>query len=114
MNTNSTIKIDGKEYPCVRTMGATFDFKDVTGKDISRMDPEDVTENITFMWATIRSASKRAGIEFPYATPRDMANVITDVEVAEFSRLIAEQITASSDKKKVTATKTQARPRSSK
>lgn len=109
MNTKTTITIDGKEYPCQRTMGATFDFKDITGKDVSRMDPEDVTESLTFMWATIRAACKRAGVEFPYATPRDMALVITDEEVVEFGHVMAGQ-TSAEDKKKVTA-KTTARPR---
>ncbi len=108
MNTKPTISIDGKEYPCQRTMGATFDFKDITGKDVSKMDPEDVTESLTFMWATIRSACKRAGKEFPYATPRDMAVAITEAEVVEFGRLMADQ--DSGDDKKKLKTKTPARP----
>lgn len=111
MEAKSTIIIDGKEYPCQRTMGATFDFKDITGKDVSKMDPEDVTESLTFMWATIRAASKRVGVEFPYDTPRDMALVITDVEVAEFGRLMTVQTQV--DVKKKETVKTTARPRSS-
>ena len=111
MVTKPTITIDGKEYPCQRTMGAIFDFKDITGKDVSRMDPEDVTENLTFMWAVIRAACQRVDVEFPYATPRDMAIVITDAEVGEFGRIMAGQ--ADDSKKKATPAMA-ARQRSSK
>lgn len=113
MSTKTVITIDGKEYPCQRTMGATFDFKDITGKDVSKMDPEDVTESLTFMWATIRAACARFDTEFPYATPRDMAMVITEAEVTEFGQLMAEQA-QEEVKKKMTTMKTQARPRPSK
>ena len=58
------ISINGKEYPCRITMGAMMRFKNETGKDVSKMDTTDVTEQVTLLWCCIVSASKADGVEF--------------------------------------------------
>ena len=58
------IKINGNEYPCRVTMGAMLRFKTETGKDVSKMDVTDVTEQVTLLWCCIVSASKADGVEF--------------------------------------------------
>ncbi|MDE6801752.1 MAG: hypothetical protein K2J06_03205 [Muribaculaceae bacterium] len=85
---NNTLIIDGKEYPCTRTMSANFDFKDVTGKEVSEMDPTSITELLIFIWACLRGACKRAEIDFPYPTPRDLAVYLDDSHIEQWSALM--------------------------
>ena len=80
--------IDGKEYPCFQTLGANFDFKDVTGKEISKIDPESVTELTVYIWATIKGACKRQGVDFPYETPRELAYHLDEGSIEEWSAIM--------------------------
>ena len=67
------------------TMGALVRFKEVTGKDASRIDSGDITEVATLLWCCVVSACKRAGIDFEMSfiefadrlTPQDMEHFVT-------------------------------------
>ena len=98
-----SIIIDGKEYPCFQTLGANFDFKDVTGKEVSKIDPESITELAAYMWATIKGACTRQGIEFPYQTPRELAYHLDENSIVEWSAMME----ANESKKKSTAMMTE-------
>lgn len=84
----TTVIIEGKEYPCVPTLGANFDFKDMTGKEVTQIDPESITELLTYMWAVLKGACRRAGIAFPYETPRDLADVCGNEELEAWSAIM--------------------------
>lgn len=45
-------------------MGAMLRFHRETGKDVSKMDPTDVSELTTLLWCCIASASRADGVEF--------------------------------------------------
>ena len=76
------------KYPCFQTLGANFDFKDVTGKEVSKIDPESITELAAYMWATIKGACTRQGIEFPYQTPRELAYHLDENSIVEWSAMM--------------------------
>lgn len=83
------ININGKEYPCFSTLAANFDFKDVTGKEVNKIDPESITELVAYMWATIKGACYRMGVSFPYESPRELSYYLNDASIAEWSALMA-------------------------
>lgn len=71
-----TITIDGKSYPCRQTMGGALRFKEMTGKEVSEIDPRSVSEAFTFLWCCTESACRRDGVEFGM-TLMDMADSVT-------------------------------------
>lgn len=91
MANKKTILINGKEYPCFKTLAANFDFKDVTGKEATQIDPESLTEIIVYMWATIKGACKRLDVEFPYESPRALAVDLDDDHIVAWTNIINSQ-----------------------
>ena len=82
------VKIDGKEYPCYVTMGAFLEFKKETGKEAT--EPEalsGMTDMIAWLWATVKSASRREKKDFPL-TLEEFADAITPDELPEILKAI--------------------------
>ena len=88
MATKKTILINGKEYPCFKTLAANFDFKDVTGKEATQIDPKSLTDIIVYMWATIKGACKRLEMEFPFDSPHELAVYLDDDHIVEWTNII--------------------------
>lgn len=56
------ISIDGKDYPCYVTMGAFLEFRNETGREVAdALASGGVTDQITWLWSCVRSASRRDG-----------------------------------------------------
>jgi hypothetical protein len=89
----TTIRIKGKQYPCYMTMGAIVYFKRLAGKDISRMNPTDVEENLMVLYCVVRAASRAEGVEFDadFGSYEDFANAITPDEMQQWQQWQAEQ-----------------------
>lgn len=58
------IKVDGAELPCRVTMGAMLRFKRETGRDVSAMASDDVSDLVVFLWCCVASACNADGVEF--------------------------------------------------
>lgn len=58
------ITINGKRYPVRQTMGALLRFKKETGRDVSEIKPDDVSDMCTLLWCCIVSACKHDGVGF--------------------------------------------------
>lgn len=97
---NRTITINGKEYPCFRTLAANFDFKDATGKEVTHLDQEAITELVVYMWATIRAACTRTGVDFPYPTARDLAYHLDESDIEQWGKIISGDSPAATSKSK--------------
>lgn len=69
------IAVNGREVPCYPTMGAMLLFGETTGKDVSAMDFNSVTEQFTYLWCCATEAAAREGVEF-------------GMELKEFARAI--------------------------
>ena len=65
MKKKLTITVDGKEYPCRPTMGAMLRFKQETGREVTQIEPGDLSGLVTYLWCCIRSSCKREGTDFP-------------------------------------------------
>lgn len=77
------IKINGNEYPCRVTMGAMLRFKRETGRDVSTMNAEDVSDMIVFIWCCIVSACKADGVQFDMPL-MDFADMLGPDSIREF------------------------------
>ena len=75
--------IGGREYPCRVTMGAMLRFKRATGKDVSRMNGEDMEELMVFVHSCVASACKADGVPFELGV-EDMADCLTAEDVTAF------------------------------
>lgn len=95
--TKKVFIINGKEYPCMRTLAASFYFKDITSKEVTQIDAESITEMATYMWATIKGACERLGVAFPFEAPRDLALYIDETDILAWSELVMDD---GADKKK--------------
>lgn len=77
--------VNGIEYPCRVTMGAFLRFKGCMGKDVSKMDPSDLSELVTFMWCCVASACAADKRDFPL-TLMEFADALADTDMQSFYR----------------------------
>ena len=77
------ITIGGKSYPCRVTMGAMLRFKRATGKDVAKLDGDNMEELMIFLHSCLSSACKVDGVEFDM-TMEDMADQMTPDDINEF------------------------------
>ena len=75
-----SIQINGQDYPCRVTMGAMVRFKRESGKDVSELRQDDVSDLVLFLWCCVKSAFNADSVAFAYSfegfadalTPQDM------------------------------------------
>lgn len=72
------IEINGKRYPCQRTIGAIMTLEQVTGKSADNIDMTSVTNACILLWACVKSACKREGVEFGYTLDEFADNITED------------------------------------
>jgi len=58
------IKVNGKTYPCRPTMGAMLRFKQETGREVTQIDGNSISDLCTYLWCCIVSASQADGKPF--------------------------------------------------
>lgn len=80
-----TVMVNGIDYPCRVTMGAFLRFKGAMGKDVSKMDPSDLSELVTFMWCCVASACAADNLDFPL-TLMEFADALSDMDMQTFYR----------------------------
>lgn len=78
-----TINVGGRELPCRVTMGAMLRFKRETGRDVSGMSGDDVSDLVTFMWCCTTSACNADGVEFGL-TLEEFADRLDPSGISEF------------------------------
>lgn len=83
------IEVDGVKYPCSQTMGALLRFAETTGKEVTELNPESVTELCTYLWCCVKSACEREGEEFNL-TLMEFADRLTPEEMAEWNKALTE------------------------
>ncbi|MDE5567138.1 MAG: hypothetical protein K2J12_01725 [Muribaculaceae bacterium] len=59
-----TINVDGQKFPCCPTMGAMLRFKKETGREVTEMKGDSLTDICTYLWCCVKSASSAEGKQF--------------------------------------------------
>lgn len=100
----NTIRIAGKDYPCMMTMGAMLRFKQQMGYEVTAMKGESFTDTLTLLWCCVASACAREKIPFDLSL-MEMADAITPEDFgawqsANFEAVQADASPATDTKKK--------------
>ncbi len=67
MNGKTTeIRIGEAAYPFRMTMGAMVRFSRMTGRDVSEMKPNSISDLSALLYACVASACAADGVDFPY------------------------------------------------
>lgn len=95
------ISVNGIAYPCQPTMGAMLRFKEQTGKEVTEIDANSLTDLCTYLWCCIVSASKREGKTFSLSL-MDFADSIAPEDMASWQGSLAQNgdTDAQTDEKK--------------
>lgn len=83
------ITVRGRCYPCRPTMGAMLRFRQQTGREVTEIDPQSLSDLCTYLWCCTVSACRREGIEFDMPL-MDFADAVTPDEMARWNQAIAE------------------------
>lgn len=65
-------------------------FKRETGKEISELRGDSISEMITYLWCCVAAACKREGKSFDYSL-MDFADMLTIDEMAEWQKSVIDQ-----------------------
>lgn len=63
MGKANTIKVGGKAYPCYPTMGAMLKFRNLTGKEVSEVGPNDLSLMIALCYCQTACACDAEGVD---------------------------------------------------
>ncbi len=59
-----TITINGQAYPCRQTMGAMLRFRRETGREVTQMGADALSDRTVYLWCCVRSACQADGVAF--------------------------------------------------
>ena len=59
-----TITINGQTYPCRQTMGAMLRFRRETGREVTQMGADALSDMAVYLWCCVRSACQADGVAF--------------------------------------------------
>ena len=93
----NTIRIAGKDYPCMMTRGAMLRFKEQTGREVTEVKGESFTDALTLLWCCVASACKREGVPFDLSL-MEMADSITTEDFAAWQGKAFEAVPADAPK----------------
>lgn len=83
------ITVNGEAYPCYQTGGAMLRFKDLTGKEVSEINPQGVSDLIRFLWCCTVSACAREKRTFPLSL-MEFADHIDNTHLLQWQRSMEE------------------------
>lgn len=95
-----TITINGEAYPCRPTMGALLRFKRETGKEVTEINNDNISDLCTLLWCCVASASSADGKAFDLSLLDFADNVMKEDVLAWASSLEPEADKGGGDEKK--------------
>lgn len=81
------IMIDGKAYPCRQTMGAMLRFKKETGKEVTEIGDDSLSDMCTYLFCCTASACKKDGVKFDMSL-MDFADSITPEDLNQWTEAV--------------------------
>lgn len=73
------ITINGKDYPCYRTMGAFLDYRKETGRDAATMtETTGMCDMIALVYSIVKSACRREKVDFPFTLEEFADSIMLD------------------------------------
>ena len=90
------IQIEGKALPCRQTMGAMLRFKRETGKEVTEIAQNSISDVCTYLWCCVVSACKHDGIDFDMSLI-DFADSISSADLMAWSTQVAAENEANAE-----------------
>ncbi len=84
MEKGKTITVGGRSLPARQTLGAMVRFKEMTGKEVTEIRADSLTELATYVYCLVSSACAADGIEFGM-TFQEFADRLTPDELTAWS-----------------------------
>lgn len=79
-----TITLGGQDYPCRVTMGAMLRFKRETGREVTHLEADSLSDLCTWLWCCTASAAQADGIPFTH-TLMDFADAVSPDDLAAWT-----------------------------
>ncbi len=81
------ITINGASFPCRQTMGAMLRFKRETGKEVTELKADSITDMVIYLWCCIKSACQHDGVDFDLSL-MDFADSISNEDITEWASVV--------------------------
>lgn len=97
--TKIEININGTTYPCRPTMGSMLRFKRETGKEVTDIDGNSLSDLCTYLWCCVASACAADGIDFNMSL-MDFADSVSSDEMETWAKSIQSESAPDGKEKK--------------
>ena len=91
-----TVTANGKEYPCRPTMGAMLRFKRETGKEVTELKGDSLSDLCVYLFCCVQSACAADGVEFGMEL-LDFADALSPEDLAAWSAQVQESASGDED-----------------
>lgn len=91
------VMINGVEYPCRATLGSIVRFKNATGREISEISSDNISDMCEYLYHCVASACAADKVDFNF-TFREFADLMDAEMLAQWQKDLLEQENASVEK----------------
>lgn len=89
------IIVGEQSFPCYPTLGSMLRFKQETGREVTQIDSESVSDLAIYLWCCTVSASKREGKDFTLSL-QDFADNVDPDALSRWNDAVTAQLPAGS------------------
>lgn len=82
--------INGTEYPCRQTLGGMLRFKKETGKEVTAIKTDELSDMAILLWCYTKSTCNAEKVEFPYSV-EDFTDALSMEVLDDFVKSSAEE-----------------------
>ena len=90
------VEINGKKYPCRPTMGAMLRFKKETGREVTEITNNSISDLCTYLYCCVASASAADKIKFTLSL-MDFADALDPAELNAWAAQMQQENKGSAD-----------------
>ena len=90
------VTINGVAYPCRPTMGAMLRFKKETGKEVTEITSNSLTDLCTYLYCCVASASAADGVDFKMPL-MEFADALDPEDMAAWAAQMQQGATGNAD-----------------
>lgn len=84
-----TIVADGESYPCTPTKGAWLLFRELTGREVSQIRADSLTDLFTYLYCCVKAGCRRQGVDFGH-TLEGFADMCDASEVIAWGKALSD------------------------
>lgn len=86
-----TIVADGESYPCTPTKGAWLLFRELTGREVSQIRADSLTDLFTYLYWCVKAGCRRQGVDLGH-TLEGLADMCDASEVIAWGKALSDGV----------------------